>query len=293
MEFNSKIFVLDHLGFVGSALVNLLKDRGYTNILTRTKEECDLRNQNSAKDFFITEKPDYVFITLSPYAKSDKKSKFIYDSLLMKLNIIELSRLNGVKRIVHLVSSIYSKNIRGPVKEKSLLSEPINLSDNISSIFNLTSSFLCQSYSLEYKTQIITAVVSDLYGICGNSTFPKFIDCFCNVKDEVEVLGSNMVESDLLYIDDCADVLIFMMNNSDICSSLYNIGTGKCINMKDLVSITKDLTGFNGSIKWNIQSENETSHTCLDVSRINKLGWSSKTTIEEGLQKIIETRKRL
>lgn len=298
MEKNSKIFVAGHRGLVGSAIVRKLKEYDYNNLILRTREELDLINFNAVSDFFKNEKPEYVFVAAAKVggilANSTKKGEFIYENLQIQNNIIHNAYLNNVKKLLFLGSScIYPKLSLQPIKEEYLLSGYLEPTNDAYAIAKIAGLIMCRSYNEQYGTNFISAMPTNLYGYNDNfdlnnshvlpALIRKFHEAKIENKKEVIVWGTGSPLREFLFVDDLADALIFLMNNYNENIHI-NVGTGKDISIKDLAYLIKEVVGYKGEIVFDSSKPDGTPRKLLDVSRINKLGWKAKTSLEDGVK---------
>ena len=294
---DSKIFLAGHRGLVGSAIFRLLKKEGYTNILTKTREELDLLDDKKVKDFFQTERPDYVFLAAAKVggiiANSEKPAEFIYENLKIETNIIHNSYLSGVKKLLFLGSScIYPKLAKQPIKEEYLLSGYLEKSNIAYAVAKIAGIVTAQKYNEQYGTNFISAMPSNLYGPGDNfnlrdsHVLPALIRKFHEAKenniDSVEVWGTGDPRREFIYIDDLAKACLFLMNNYDD-SEIVNIGTGEDFSIKELAEIIKSEVGFSGEIKWDTTKPDGTPRKLLDVSKLKDLGWQPSINLKEGI----------
>jgi GDP-L-fucose synthase len=302
MNLNDKIFIAGHRGLVGSAIIRKLKEFGYTNILTKTKSELDLRNQQAVEDFFAAEQPDYVFLAAAKVGgilyNKEYPADFIRDNLQIQTNVIDSAYKNGCKKLLFLGSAcIYPKNATVPIKEEALLTdilEPTNIGYSLSKIAGY---MMCKKYTEQYGFETISVMPNNLYGINDNfninqcHVIPSFINKFLNAKennaDEVICFGDGSPTREFIYSDDLADALIFLMNNhSD--SDIINIGPNHEVSIKELAELISKLVGYQGKIVWDITKPNGTPRRSLDTSKMDNLGWKTTTSLEEGLKKTID-----
>ncbi|MCF7820271.1 MAG: GDP-L-fucose synthase [Candidatus Pacebacteria bacterium] len=299
MNKDSKIFLAGHRGLVGSAILRLLKKEGYTNILIKSREELDLLDDNKVKEFFQTEKPDYVFLAAAKVggivANSTKPAEFIYENLKIEINVIHNSYLSRVKKLLFLGSScIYPKLAKQPIKEEYLLSDYLEKSNIAYAVAKIAGIVMAQKYNEQYGTNFICAMPSNLYGLGDNfnlndshvlpALIRKFHQAKENQDDSVELWGTGTPKREFIYIDDLAEACLFLMNNYNE-SEIVNIGVGEDFSIKELAEIIKEEVGFMGDIKWDTSKPDGTSRKLLDVSKIKGLGWEPKTGLREGIKK--------
>ena len=299
MNLNSKIYIAGHNGMVGSAIFRKLKELGYNNLIFKDSKALDLRNQKSVNDFFEREKPDNVFLAAAKVggilANSKYKAEFIYDNLMIQNNVINASFRHKVKKLLFLGSScIYPKMAKQPIKEEYLLSghlEPTNEPYAIAKIAGLK---LCQYYKEQYGCNFISLMPTNLYGINDNfnlynshvlpALIRKFHEAKVSKKHVVQLWGSGEPYREFLYVDDLADACVFLMKKYN-GSNPINVGSGDDLSILDLARKVKQVIGFSGKINWDLSKPDGTPRKLLDVSLINKLGWSAKTPLEDGIKK--------
>jgi GDP-L-fucose synthase len=302
MEKTAKIFVAGHRGMVGSAIVRELQNQGYKNIITKTRLELDLIDQKSVRDFFAQEKPEYVFLSAAKVggieANRTQQGAFTYENLQIQNNIIHNSYLNDVKRLVFLGSScIYPRMAPQPIKEEYLLTgalEPTNYGYAIAKIAGVK---MCEAYRDQYGCDFIALMPTNLYGINDNfdlngshvlpALLRKFHEAKIAGKPVVEVWGSGTPMREFLYVDDLAKACVFAMNNKKV-EGLTNIGTGEDVTIAELAKLIKKIIGYNGEIKFDFTKPDGTPRKCMDVSKINSLGWRAEISLEEGIAEVYE-----
>jgi len=307
MNRNSKIYIAGHRGLVGSALTRKLEQEGYDNLILKTRKELDLLDESAVKNFFKSEKPDYVFLAAAKVggilANDTYPADFIRENLAIQNNVIHSAYLANVKKLLFLGSScIYPKNCPQPIKEEYLLSgelEPTNKAYAIAKIAGITE---CQSYNKQYGTNFISVMPANLYGPNDNfdpetshvlpALIRKFHEAKIGNKKEVELWGGGVAKREFLYVDDLADACVFLMKNYDE-SEIINIGAGKDISIKELAEIIKETVGFEGKIKWDKSKPDGTPKKLLDASKLNALGWKHKTSLRQGIEKIYKYYKTL
>jgi GDP-L-fucose synthase len=301
MEKKSKIFVAGHRGMVGSAIVRKLQNEGFTNIVSRSSAELDLRNQNQVEKFFQTEKPEYIFLAAAKVggilANNTYRADFLYENLMIQNNVIHQSYVHKVKKLLFLGSScIYPKMALQPLEEKSLLSGYLEETNEPYAIAKIAGIKLCENYRRQYGCDFISAMPTNLYGPNDNydlntshvipALLRKFHEAKINKKGTVEVWGSGSPLREFLHVDDLADACYFLMENySGI--EFVNVGSGEEISIKDLALLIKKLVGYRGDFFFNASQPDGTPRKLMSCSKLQNLGWSSQTTLEEGLRPII------
>lgn len=299
MEKDAKIYIAGHGGLVGSAIVRALKQSGYTNLLTRTKEALDLLDQRSTREFFEKEKPEYVFLAAAKVggilANKEQRADFIYENLQIQNNIIKSAYDNGVKKLLFLGSScIYPKLAPQPIKEEYLLTGELEETNDAYAIAKIAGIKMCQSFSEQYGVKYISVMPTNLYGIGDNfnlttsHVLPAMIRKFHEAKmhnaENVTLWGTGSPKREFLYVDDLADALVFLMNSYE-SSEIVNIGTGEDISIKELAEMVRGIVGFSGEIIWDTDKPDGTPRKLLDVSRLHSLGWKHSIGLEEGIKK--------
>lgn len=306
MELNSKIYVAGHRGLVGSALVRQLQNLGYSNLVVRTHHELDLTNQNSVREFFRQEKPDYVFLAAAKvggiYANNTYPAEFIFSNLEIQNNVIHQSYLNGVKKLCFLGSScIYPKFAEQPMKEEYLLSGKLEPTNEPYAVAKIAGIKMAQAYNRQYGTNFISVMPTNLYGendnfdLQNSHVLPALIRKFVEAKEQnlptVTLWGSGTPRREFLYVDDMADACIFLMQNYND-GEIVNIGTGEDITILELANIIKQESGFEGELIFDSSKPDGTPRKLLDVSKIHSLGWKAKVSLQEGIQKTIHWYKK-
>jgi GDP-L-fucose synthase len=302
MEKNARIYVAGHRGMVGSAIVRQLEHKGYTHILTRTSSQLDLRNQQAVQAFFSETKPEYVFLAAAKvggiHANNVYRAEFLYDNLMIEANIIDAAYRAGCKKLLFLGSScIYPKLAEQPLKEESLLSgflEPTNEPYAIAKIAGIK---LCEAYRDQYGCNFISAMPTNLYGPNDNydlnnshvlpALIRKFHQAKLNGDNEVEVWGTGAPLREFLHVDDLAEACMHLMLHYN--EKLFvNIGTGEDLSIKALAEMVKEITGFQGNIRWNTEKPDGTPRKLMDVSRIHAAGWKHRIALHDGIASVYE-----
>lgn len=303
MEKTAKIFVAGgQSGLVGTAIVRALRNAGYTNIITKTRDEVNLLNPLHVEKFFQNEKPEYVFLAAAKvggiWANKTQKADFIYDNLEIQNNVIYNSWKSGVKKLVFLGSScIYPKLAPQPIKENSLLTGPLEETNDAYAIAKIAGIKMCQSFNEQYGTNFISVMPTNLYGPHDNfdlqnshvlpALLRKFHEAKLNNDPSVTLWGSGSPYREFLYVDDMADACVFLMNTYD-SSEIINIGSGEDLPIKELAEIIKSIVGYAGEIRWDITKPDGTPKKQLDVSKLFALGWKPQVTLTDGIKREYE-----
>lgn len=302
MNKQAKIYVAGHRGLVGSALIRELHRRGYMNIIMRTHAELDLINQESVNDFFSIEKPDYVFLSAAKVggigANSIYPADFIYQNLMIATNIIHSAYKNDVKKLLFLGSScIYPKLAEQPIKEESLLTGPLETTNDAYAIAKITGIKICQAYNKQYGTKYISVMPTNLYGINDNfdletsHVFPalirKFHEAKINNEPTVTIWGTGTPIREFLFVDDLAEACIYLMNTYEE-DKIVNIGTGVGVTIKELAESIMQVVGYKGELVFDTSKPDGTPIKINDVSYLNSLGWKAKVSLLDGIKRTYE-----
>ena len=301
MNKTNKIYIAGHNGMVGSAIVRKLTSEGYNDLITKSSNELDLRNQNAVNQFFEKEKPDFVFLAAAKVggilANNTFRAEFLYDNLMIEANIIHACYQQRVKKLLFLGSScIYPKMAEQPMSENALLSgflEPTNEPYAIAKIAGIK---LCESYNEQYGCNFISAMPTNLYGpndnydLKNSHIIPALLRKFHEAKkqnlSEVEVWGDGSPLREFLHVDDCANACVFLMKNYND-KQFVNVGSGEEKSIKEVAKTIKQKIGFEGRIHYNTSYPNGTPRKLMDVTKINKLGWKHQISFEQGIDKTI------
>tara|TARA_B100002019_G_C21274933_1_gene604922 strand:- start:20414 stop:21358 length:945 start_codon:yes stop_codon:yes gene_type:complete len=301
MENKAKIYIAGHNGMVGSALVEKLSKEGYSNLIVRSKQELDLRNQNDVQDFFKKTNPEYVFLAAAKVGgiTCNKKypADFIKDNLLIQTNVINAACDYGVIKFCFLGSAcIYPKMADVPIKESSLLTGALEETNIAYAIAKIAGHIMCAKYKEQYGLNTISLMPANLYGPNDNfnisqchvipALIRKFIQAKALNENFVECYGDGTPTREFLHVEDLADAAIYLMRHYN-SSDIINVGNGREVSIKQLSETIKELVGYNGEIKWNTSYPNGTPRRFLDVSKINELGWKAKINLKEGLKDTI------
>ncbi len=286
-----------HRGLVGSAILRLLRDQGYTNLLCRTHAELDLEHQPAVKEFFEKERPEFVFLAAAKvggiYANNTYPAEFIYRNLAIQNNAIHFSYRAGVKKLCFLGSScIYPKLAPQPLKEEYLLTGPLEPTNQPYAIAKIAGIEMVRSYNRQYGTKYISVMPTNLYGPNDNfdlknshvlpALIRKFVEAKQSNASSVTLWGSGKPRREFLYADDMAGACLFLMNNYDL-DEFVNIGVGQDITILELAEMIKKETGFGGKLEFDSTKPDGTTQKLLDVTKIHSLGWKAKISLDVGL----------
>lgn len=299
MEKSAKIYVAGHRGLVGSALVRELEKSGYEKIVTRTHAELDLLDQKAVAAFFAEEKPAYVFLSAAKVggigANAATPAEFIYQNLMIETNIIHSAYQNGVKKLLFLGSScIYPKMAEQPIKEDSLLTGPLEPSNDAYALAKIAGIKMCDAYNRQYGTKYISVMPTNLYGSNDNfdletsHVLPALLRKFHDAKEQgdknVTVWGTGTPVREFLYVDDLAEACVYLMNTYE-GEKIVNIGTGIGITIRELAETIQAIVGFAGELVFDASKPDGTPIKINDVSYLQQLGWQAKTDLAAGLKK--------
>jgi len=297
MEKNSKIYVAGHRGMVGSAIVRELQRQGYENIITRTHKELDLTDQKAVNDFFEAERPEYVFLAAAKVggiiANAQHPADFMYQNMMLEMNVINAAWRNGCKKLEFLGSScIYPRLAPQPMPESCLLTSSLEQTNEAYALAKISGLKYCEYLNRQYGTDYISVMPTNLYGPNDNyhpehsHVLPALIRRFHEAKEqgltEVTCWGDGSPLREFLYVDDLANLCVFLMNNYS-GNETVNAGTGKELTIKELTELVAKTVGFEGDIKWDTSRPNGTPRKLLDVSKATALGWTYKTELPEGI----------
>lgn len=297
MQLNDKIYIAGHRGMVGGAIKRRLQTLGYNNLLTRSSVDLDLRNQAAVDEFFESKQPDYVFLAAAKvggiYANNTYRAEFLYDNLMMEANVIHAAYKHGVKKLQFLGSScIYPKMAPQPLTEDSLLTGPLEMTNEPYAIAKIAGIKLCEAYRDQYGCNFISVMPTNLYGIGDNyhpensHVLPALIRRFHEAKEagknSVTVWGSGTPRREFLFADDLAAACVYLMLHYD-GKELVNIGTGEDLSIKELAETVKDVVCYDGKLVFDPSKPDGTPRKLMDVSKLHSLGWKHTTELKEGL----------
>lgn len=298
MEKNSKIYVAGHCGMVGSAIVRELKRQGYKNLLLRTHGELDLCCQNEVEHFFKREKPEYVFLAAAKVggiaANQEALADFMYENMLLEMNVIHSAWKNGCSKLEFLGSScIYPRMASQPIQESYLLTGGLEKTNEAYALAKISGLKYCEFLNRQYGTDYISIMPTNLYGPNDNyhpafsHVMPALIRRFHEAKEAdapyVTCWGDGSPLREFLYVEDLAELCVFLMNHYS-GNETVNAGTGKEITIKDLAELVAGIVGYAGEIRWDTTKPNGTPRKLLDVSKAKGLGWTYKTELRDGIR---------
>ncbi|HYG59242.1 MAG TPA: GDP-L-fucose synthase [Symbiobacteriaceae bacterium] len=298
MERNARMFVAGHRGLVGSAIVRRLVAEGYTNIITRTRQELDLCSPAAVQAFFAAEQPEYVFLAAAKVggilANNTYPADFIRDNLAIELNVIDAAHRSGVKKLLFLGSScIYPKLCPQPIKEEYLLTGALEPTNDAYAVAKIAGIKLCQSYNKQYGTNFISVMPTNLYGpgdnfdLKNSHVLPALIRKFHEAKQtgspEVVVWGTGNPRREFLHVDDLADACLYLMGTYS-GSEIVNIGVGDDLSIAELAELVRAVVGYEGQIVYDASKPDGTPQKLLDVSRLTAQGWKARIGLREGLE---------
>lgn len=287
---------------VGSAILRNLQQKNFTNIICRTSQELDLRQQQAVNDFFAKEKPEYVFLAAAKVggilANNNYRAQFIYDNLMMEANIIHAAYVYGVKKLLFLGSScIYPKLAPQPIKEEYLLTGELEPTNEPYAIAKIAGIKLCDAYRSQYGCNFISAMPTNLYGPNDNydlqnshvlpALIRKFHEARCCNAPSVTVWGSGNPMREFLHVDDMAEACVFLMQHYNDAGPV-NVGSGKDISIKDLALLIKEITGYSGSIAFDSSKPDGTPRKLMDVSKLQSMGWQYRIALKDGIRTVYQ-----
>lgn len=309
MEKDSKVYVAGHLGLVGSGIWRAFERHGYTNLLGRSIDELDLINQQAVDAFFEAEKPEYVVLVAAKVggivANNTYRGQFIYENMMIQMNVIHSAYKHGVKKLLFLGSScIYPKLAPQPLKEEHLLTGPLEPTNEPYAIAKIAGIRLCDAYNRQYGTNFISAMPTNMYGPGDNyhpqnsHVLPAFIRRFHEAKEQgaesVACWGSGAPLREFLYSDDLAEACVFLLENIDYKDMAFedesgtvqahvNVGSGCETTIKELAETVKDVVGYKGRIEWDVSKPDGTPRKLMDSSRLMAMGWKPRIEMKEGI----------
>jgi len=299
MELNSRIFIAGRYGLAGSSIERKFRKSGYNNIIGLRSKELDLRDQKDVESYFREAKPDYVILAAAKvggiHANIKSPAEFIYDNLMIQSNVIHNSFKTGVQKLLFLASScIYPRLAPQPMKEEYLLDGKLESTNEGYAIAKISGLKMCEMYNKQYGTNFISVMPCNMYGIGDNfdpetshvtaGLIRKFHEARIIRKPCVEVWGTGNARRELMFSEDFADSCLFLLKNYS-GSEFFNVGTGTDITIRELAFLIKQITGYAGEIIFDSTKPDGMPQKVLDVSRINKAGWKSQTSLNDGIEK--------
>ena len=302
IERHSPVYVAGHGGLVGSAIVRQLEREGFTNILTATRNELDLRNQSDVSAWFDEHRPRYVFLVAGTVggilANSTRPAEFIYDNMMIHGTVVHSAYETGVEKLLYLGSScIYPRDATQPITEEQLLTGPLEETNEWYAIAKIAGIKLCQAYRRQYGCNFISAMPTNLYGpgdnfdLTSSHVIPalmrKFHDSRSTLTGEVEVWGTGSAMREFLHVDDLASACLFLLENYSGDSHI-NVGTGVDLSIKELAETIQSIVNPKAVINWDTSKPDGTPRKLLDISRLRALGWEPSVTLSDGLESTYE-----
>jgi GDP-L-fucose synthase len=297
MNKSAKIFVAGHRGMVGSAIVRSLATKGYTNVITATRDQLDLLDQKAAYAFLENERPEYIFIAAAKvggiHANNTYRADFIFQNLSIESNLIHGAHLAGIQKLMFLGSScIYPRDCPQPIKESYLLTGPLEPTNEMYAVAKIAGIKLCDAYNQQYGRQYVSVMPTNMYGLNDNydlntsHVLPALIHKAHKAKlagdKTFSVWGSGTPKREFLFADDLSDACTFLME-SDYTGSLLNIGTGVDQTIRELAEAVLEVVGFQGQLEFDSSKPDGTPRKLLDVSALNALGWKAQTSLKDGI----------
>lgn len=298
MNKSDKIYVAGHRGLVGSAIVRKLEEKGYSNVIGRTHRELDLTSQQAVRDFFEAERPEVVVLAAAKVgginANNTAPAEFAYENMQIQCNVIKCSHDYQVKKLLFLGSTcIYPRMAPQPIPEDALLTGPLEETNEAYAIAKISGLEMCKFYKRQYGDDFISCMPTNLYGpydnydLSGSHVMPamirKFHDAKMNNAPSVELWGTGTPLREFLYVDDLANLCVFLMNNYS-GNETVNAGSGKELTIKELAELVAATVGYQGRIVWDSSKPNGTPRKLLDVSKATALGWTYTTELPEGIR---------
>ena len=298
MDQGSRVYVAGHRGLAGSAIHRRLQADGYKHLITRPHVDLDLADQQSVEHFFAAEKPEFVFLAAAKVggilANSTYPADFLRENLLIEANVIDASHRHGVKKLLFLGSScIYPKFAPQPIREDSLLTSPLEPTNEAYAIAKIAGLKMAQAYRQQYGFRAISLMPTNLYGPHDNfdpaaahvlpALLRRFSEAVESKQPEVTIWGTGTVRREFMHADDLADAAVFLMQHYNE-AQIINVGTGEDVTIRELAELIRDVTGYPGRILTDPSRPDGTPRKLLDVSRISALGWKARIPLRQGLE---------
>ena len=300
MRKDQKIYIAGHRGMVGSAILRRLQKEGFENFVLRTSAELDLRNQSAVNDFFIAEKPAFVFLAAAKVggiqANNIYRGEFIYDNLMIQNNVIHAAYVNKVEKLMFLGSScIYPKLATQPLTEDSLLTGLLEPTNEPYAIAKIAGIKMCDAYRSQYGCNFVSVMPTNLYGPNDNydlenshvlpALIRKFHAAKINGEKSILMWGTGSPKREFLHVNDLADACYFLMKNFNE-KGFVNIGTGTDISIKDLAILIQKIVGYQGQIEHDLSKPDGTPRKLMNVSKLKNIGWESTIALEDGIRDV-------
>ncbi|MBX8465565.1 GDP-L-fucose synthase [Deinococcus sp. RIT780] len=295
---DARVYVAGHNGLVGGAVLRRLQAEGFTNVITRSSRELDLRDQAAVRAFFVQERPEFVFLAAAKVggilANSTYPAQFLYDNLMIAANVINAAHETGVRKLLNLGSScIYPRMAPQPLREEALLTGPLEETNRAYAVAKIAAIELCDHYRTQYGSDFISGMPTNLYGpgdnfdLKGSHVLPALMRKMVEAKEAgaatVEVWGSGTPLREFLFVEDLADACLFLMEHVSEPGPI-NVGTGVDLTIRELAELIADVVGFTGELVFDASKPDGTPRKLMDVSRLAGLGWSARTDLRTGVQ---------
>ena len=302
LSLDARIYIAGHRGLVGSAIHRHLQNSGYSNLITRSSSELNLRDQAQVDEFFATEKPQYVFLAAARVggilANSSYPADFIYDNLMIATNVIHAAYQNKVTKLLNLGSScIYPKLAPQPIREDYLQTGPLEETNRAYAVAKIAAIEMCDAYRTQHGVDFISAMPTNLYGpgdnfdLQSSHVLPALMRKIIEAKEQssptVEIWGSGKPLREFMYVEDMASACVFLMENWSAPGPI-NVGTGRDISIKDLALLIQDIVGYEGELSFDSSKPDGTPRKLLDVSLLEQVGWTAQTELRAGIAKTLQ-----
>jgi GDP-L-fucose synthase len=297
----AKVYVAGHRGLVGSAIVRRLEAEGYTNLVTRTSAQLDLRDQAAVQAFFAQERPELVFLAAAKVggilANSSFPAQFIYDNTMIAMNVINAAHDHGVRKLLNLGSScIYPRLAEQPLREAALLTGPLEETNRAYAVAKIAAIELCDAYRTQYGDDFVSAMPTNLYGpgdnfdLQGSHVLPALLRKVVEAKersaDAVEIWGSGTPLREFLCVGDLAEACLFIVRNVSMPGPI-NVGTGQDVTIRELADVIADVVGYQGSFRYDATKPDGTPRKLMDVSLLASQGWTASTGLRQGIERTL------
>jgi len=294
---HARIYVAGHTGLVGSAIVRRLHAGGFATVLTAPRKELDLRDQAAVDRWFADNRPEYVFLVAGTVggilANSTRPAEFIYDNMMIHATVVHAAHREGVRKLLYLGSScIYPREAPQPMREESLLTGPLEPTNEPYAVAKIAGIKLCQAYRRQYGCDFVSAMPTNLYGpydnfdLASSHVLPALIRKFHDARQagrrEVVIWGTGTPKREFLHVDDLADACLFLMENYDEATHI-NVGTGEDLSIRELAEVVRDAVHPEAALVFDTSKPDGTPRKLLDVSRLHRLGWRHRTPLREGI----------